>query len=67
MPRNLSSPKSARKNIVAVVLAAGASRRMGQANKLTIPVDGTPIVACVVDTLREGGVEKVLVVTGHAP
>jgi molybdenum cofactor cytidylyltransferase len=65
--QNLISPKSTRKNIVAVVLAAGASRRMGQANKLTIPVDGTPIVACVVDTLREGGVEKVLVVTGHAP
>jgi len=28
MPRNLSSPKDARKNIVAVVLAAGESRRM---------------------------------------
>ncbi len=67
MPRNLSSPKGARKNIVAVVLAAGASRRMGQANKLTIPVDGTPMVARVVDTLRESGVEEVFVVTGHAP
>ena len=67
MPRNLSTPKGARKNIVAVVLAAGESRRMGQANKLTIPVDGTPMVARVVDTLREGGVQRVLVVTGHAP
>ena len=50
-----------------MVLAAGASRRMGQANKLTVPVDGTPMVARVVDTLREGGVQRVLVVTGHAP
>ena len=67
MPRNLSSPKGARKNVVAVVLAAGASRRMGQANKLTIPIDGTPMVARVVDALRESGIEKVFVVTGHAP
>ena len=67
MPRNLSGPKGATKNIVAVVLAAGASRRMGQANKLTIPVDGTPMVARVVDALRESGVKKVFVVTGHAP
>ena len=66
MPRNLSSPKGARKSIVAVVLAAGASRRMGQANKLTIPVDGTPMVASVVDALRDSGVKRVLVVTGHA-
>ncbi|MBW1831905.1 MAG: molybdopterin-binding/glycosyltransferase family 2 protein [Deltaproteobacteria bacterium] len=66
MPRNLSSPKGARKDIVAVVLAAGVSRRMGQTNKLTIPVDGTPMVARVVDALRESGVEKIFVVTGHA-
>jgi len=66
MPRNLSSPKGARKNIVAVVLAAGASRRMGQANKLTIPVGGTPMVASVVDALRDSGVKRGLVVTGHA-
>ena len=67
MPRNLSSPKGASKNIVAVVLAAGASRRMSQANKLTIPVDGTPMVARVVDALQESGIDEVVVVTGHAP
>ncbi|MDH3201477.1 MAG: molybdopterin-binding/glycosyltransferase family 2 protein [Myxococcales bacterium] len=67
MPRNLSSTRDAKKNIVAVVLAAGASRRMGQANKLTVPVDGTPMVARVVDALRESRVDKILVVTGHAP
>jgi molybdenum cofactor cytidylyltransferase len=67
MPRNITSPKGARKNIVGVVLAAGTSRRMGETNKLTISVDGMPMVARVVDALRESGVEKVLVVTGHAP
>jgi len=66
MPRNLSSSKCATKNIVGVVLAAGASRRMGETNKLTMSVDGVPMVARVVDALREGGIEKVLVVTGHA-
>lgn len=67
MPRNLSSPKGTRKNVVAVVLAAGASQRMGQTNKLTISVDGTPMVARVVDALRQSGVKKIFVVTGHAP
>jgi molybdenum cofactor cytidylyltransferase len=67
MPRNLSSPKGARKNIVGVVLAAGASRRMGEANKLTISVEGVPMVARVVDSLRASGVDEVFVVTGHAP
>jgi molybdenum cofactor cytidylyltransferase len=67
MPRNLSSPKGVTKNIVAVVLAAGASRRMTQANKLTIPVDGTPMVARVIDALQESGINEVIVVTGHAP
>lgn len=65
MPRNLNT-KDVRKNIVAVVLAAGASHRMGRANKLTIPIDGTPMVARVVDALRESGVETIFVVTGHA-
>ena len=67
MPRNLGSTKGAKKNIVGVVLAAGASRRMGQANKLTVPVDGTPMVGRVVDALRESNIEKIFVVTGHAP
>jgi molybdenum cofactor cytidylyltransferase len=67
MPRNLNSPKGARKNIVGVVLAAGASRRMGKTNKLMIPVDGTLMVARVVDALQDSGVEKVFVVTGYAP
>jgi molybdenum cofactor cytidylyltransferase len=67
MPRSLASQKGVTKNIVGVVLAAGQSRRMGHANKLTMPVDGTPMVARVVDTLQQSNVERVLVVTGHEP
>ncbi len=51
--------------IAAVVLAAGESRRMGDANKLTLPVGGVPMVARVVDALSRSGVAKVIVVTGH--
>lgn len=51
--------------IAAVVLAAGQSRRMGAANKLTLPVGGVPMVARVVDSLSRSGIAKVIVVTGH--
>jgi len=53
--------------IAALVLAAGESRRMGDANKLTIPVDGTPMVARVVDALQQSHAQRVIVVTGHEP
>ena len=67
MPRNLGSPRGARKNVAGVVLAAGASRRMGRTNKLTLEIEGAPMVARVVDSLHQSGVREVLVVTGHAP
>lgn len=51
--------------ITAVVLAAGASRRMGDANKLLLPFGGTPVVARIVETVRVASVEEVIVVTGH--
>jgi len=40
---------------------------MGDANKLTMPVDGTPMVARVVDTLQQSHVQRVIVITGHQP
>ena len=51
--------------IAAVVLAAGASRRFGEANKLLATIDDTPLIARVIDTLVEGGVADIVVVTGH--
>ena len=65
MPRSLASERGVAKNIVGVVLAAGQSRRMGQANKLTMPVDGTPMVARVVDALERSKVGRIIVVTGY--
>jgi molybdenum cofactor cytidylyltransferase len=49
--------------IAAVVLAAGLSRRMGQA-KLLMPVGGRAIVRYVVESVLAGGVDSVWVVTG---
>jgi molybdenum cofactor cytidylyltransferase len=50
----------------AVVLAAGLSRRMGQA-KLLLPLEGRPIVRHAVEGVRAAGLDPVLVVTGPDP
>ena len=49
--------------IAAVVLAAGASSRMGRP-KLTIPLDGVPMLERVLETLRRSTVDRVVVVLG---
>jgi molybdenum cofactor cytidylyltransferase len=49
--------------IAAVVLAAGLSRRMGQA-KMLLPVGGRAIVRHAVEAARAGGADSVWVVTG---
>lgn len=67
MPRNLPSRSRSKKRIAAVVLAAGESRRMGRANKLTLPIEGTPMVARVVDVLHHSRAGRIIVVTGHEP
>jgi molybdenum cofactor cytidylyltransferase len=51
--------------IAAVVLAAGASRRFGEDNKLLACIDGRPLVDRVVASLATGGVTDIFVVTGH--
>lgn len=47
----------------AIVLAAGASRRMGRP-KLLLPFRGRPLLAWTLDAFRTAGVSDVLVVTG---
>lgn len=47
---------------VALLPAAGASRRMGRP-KLLLPVNGRPMVAGVVEALRGGGVQEIVLVT----
>ena len=52
--------------VVAVILAAGASRRMGTP-KLALPLGGQPLLAYAIEAARESRVNDVVVVTGsHA-
>jgi len=51
--------------VVAVVLAAGTSSRMGEANKLLAAIDGTPLVRRVLDQVCASRVSSIIVVTGH--
>jgi molybdenum cofactor cytidylyltransferase len=52
------------KQIAAVLLAAGQSRRMG-AFKPLLPFGNKTVIECCIDYLREGGVETIVVVVGH--
>ena len=54
--------------IAAVVLAAGASRRMGPStNKLLLAVDGVPMVRRTVERALYAGCAPIVVVVGHEP
>lgn len=50
--------------ITAVVLASGLSRRMG-CNKLLMDIDGVPMIAHVLELLKNFDFREVLVVTGY--
>lgn len=54
-----------RPRVVALVLAAGESRRMGLENKLLLPVAGKPMVTWVIEAVRSAPVAEVIVVTGY--
>lgn len=47
-----------------IILAAGASSRMGQ-NKMLLPVDGAPMVRRAVQCATDAGLSPVVVVLGH--
>lgn len=51
--------------IGAAILAAGLSRRFGDANKLLLEVDGVPMARRVVNAALSSGLDDVLVVLGH--
>jgi molybdenum cofactor cytidylyltransferase len=53
------------RDLVGVVLAAGTSSRFGGRNKLTEPVDGTPMGRRVAETLLAAHLDGVAVVVGH--
>src|SRR6185295_1646906 len=52
------------KRVTAIVLAAGASTRMGR-NKLLLDVGGETLVRRAVRAAIEGGADEVVVVLGH--
>ena len=51
--------------IAGVLLAAGMSRRMGDSNKLLVDIDGMPMVRHAAQAMLAGGIEDLVVVTGH--
>ncbi|WP_270936404.1 molybdopterin-binding/glycosyltransferase family 2 protein [Falsiroseomonas oryzae] len=67
-PRVPASPIAPRKarQVGALVLAAGRSRRMAPLNKLLVPDSkGVPMIARVVDNVLASRARPVIVVTGH--
>lgn len=65
-PRDGTAPAPARApRVLALVLAAGQSRRMGAVNKLLAPVHGVPMVRASVSAVLGSAIERVRVVTGH--
>ncbi|MRR29500.1 nucleotidyltransferase family protein [bacterium] len=52
-------------NVAGIILAAGASRRMGQA-KMTLPYRGNTVLGTILTTLYEGGVNSLIAVLGGA-
>ncbi len=54
-----------KKKISVIVLAAGESRRMGETNKLHMPIDGVPLLRRSVETLLAAELGELVVVLGH--
>lgn len=48
-----------------VLLAAGQSQRMGAQNKLLAEIDGVPIIRRTAQALLDGGLNDLVIVTGH--
>jgi molybdenum cofactor cytidylyltransferase len=65
-PRDLSTAKPQQApRIAALVLAAGRSTRMGEANKLLMDLHGSPMIARTVSAIAASAATPLVVVTGH--
>ena len=51
--------------IAAIVLAAGSSQRMGEQNKLHLPIDGVSLLRHSLQTLLAANIDELVVVLGH--
>ena len=56
---------TATKNIAAIILAAGQSKRFGDQNKMLFNIDGTAIIRRTVDTVVSAGLGDVVLVLGN--
>lgn len=63
-PRDPKPSQNSAPRVVALVLAAGSSTRMGS-NKLLADIHGQPMIARTVQQIAGSSVEKIMVVTGH--
>lgn len=64
-PRDAAVAPPRAPRIGAVLLAAGRSSRMGERNKLLVPIDGRPLVRHAAEALLASQVEPTVVVTGY--
>jgi molybdenum cofactor cytidylyltransferase len=60
-----SQPRETRRDIAAIVLAAGRSTRMGGPNKLLAEIAGKPLVRIAAEQALASRARTVIVVTGH--
>lgn len=63
----LGKDKKKSAKTAAIILAAGQSRRMGDANKMSVDIKGKAMVRHVAEAAIASGVSQTLVVTGHEP
>lgn len=53
--------------LAGIVLAAGRSRRMGEANKMVVDIEGKAMICHPVESLMSANIKPILVVTGFSP
>ncbi|MEJ8574573.1 molybdopterin-binding/glycosyltransferase family 2 protein [Microbaculum marinum] len=64
-PRAGQEAETRSPRVAAILLAAGQSRRMGTANKLTEEIGGRPMVRIAAEAILGSSAAPVVVVTGH--
>jgi molybdenum cofactor cytidylyltransferase len=52
------------KKVIAIILAAGYSKRMGML-KATLPLRGLPLIMKQIRCIQNAGIDEIIVVTGH--
>jgi len=64
-PQPRIKPRPGGQTIKTIILAAGTSSRMGEANKLLTAYMGKPLLSHVIEAVQSSPVENYVVVTGH--